>query len=310
MDKFTPKTIDELNAEFEARIAKKQEEQRAAELEKQRAAEQRRTVEEVSYASAFDNAAITATEFETNTAYSGEDMSADSEEEKAEPASEPKKQENEYGEPDPHGYFGAPIDKSRPRNTLSDETAAKLEPKFDFERTSDYSGAMLQNGFRKNKKEHKGAKAVCAVLIAIILVLSALTAAVCVASANPGKFIVGRSVLVCEYGVAGSNISEGSLCVIKQAEKAGASDVAVYKMGESYNFGFGATLSESAEVFAIATHCIPVLGKFVSSVTSMWIVYACCAAAAILLILIIRIAAFSSTEQNVTDGVRSKKSRR
>lgn len=347
MDKFTPKTIDELNAEFEARIAKKREEQRAAELEKkraqeleeqhraeqerqriaeleaqrqaeqekQRAAEQQKrqveehewTTESVNYASAFENAIITATEFETSTVYSGDDASAD-EKELAEPSPEPKKQENEYNEPDPHGYFGDPIDKSRPRSTLSDETAAKLEPKFDFERTSDYSGAMLQNGFKKKKKSHRGARAVCAVLIAVILVLSALTAAACVASANPGQFIAGRSVLVCEKGVPGTNIAPGSLCLVKQATEAAIDDVVVFEDG---GFAFMATLDVTdVEICAIATHSIPFVGRFISSVMDMWIVYACCAAAAILLILIIRIAAFSSKEPNVTDGVHSKKSKR
>ncbi len=308
MDKFTPKTIEELNAEFEARIAKKQEEQRIAELEKQLEEEKKRVVEEMSYASALDNAVITATELEDDTAYSGEELPDET------PAQEdtsiPEQQGNEYGEPDPHGYFGAPIDKSRPRKTLSEETVAKVEPKFDFERTSDYSGAMLQSGFKKEKKKHRGAKAVCAVLIAIILVVSALTAAVCVASANPEKFVLGRSLLVCEYGVPGSNISEGSLCLVKQADKAKVSDVVAYRTGNSFSFAFFSTLPEDAEIFAIATHCIPMLGRFILSVTEMWIVYACCAAAAILLILIIRIAAFGSTEQNVTDGVQSKKSRR
>lgn len=303
MDKFTPKTIDELNAEFEAKIAKKQEEQRATELEKQRAAEQRRAVEEVSYRSALDNSVITANEFESHTACSGKDLPTTA-------VPEATKQENEYGEPDPHGYFGAPIDKSRPRKTLSDETVAKVEPKFDFERTSDYSGVMLQNGFRKEKKKHKGAKAVCAVLISLILIVSALTAVACVASANPGRFVLGRSLLVCEYGVPGSNISEGSLCVVKQANEANPGDVAAYKIGESYSFGFGVSLGEGTEVFAIATHCVPLLGKYILSVTDMWIVYACCAAAAVLLILIIRIAAFSSNEPTVTDGVKSKKSKR
>lgn len=55
---------------------------------------------------------------------------------------------------------------------------------------------------------------------------------------------------------------------------------------------------------------MPFIGKFISSVTNMWIVYTCSALATILIILIIRLAAFSAPEESVTDGVKSKKSRK
>ena len=42
----------------------------------------------------------------------------------------------------------------------------------------------------------------------------------------------------------------------------------------------------------------------------MWLVYACSALAAILVIMIIKIAAFGKPDDNVTDGVKRKKSRK
>ena len=155
MDKFMPKTIEELNAEFEARMEKaKQDElnavaERAAEeileAERMRAAHnaeekaEARRVEERSYESALDSS-ISATELEPTQddfedSYSGEDEVPAEESVKTEPAeTEPEKveaepvqkTENEYGEPDPHGYFGAPMtraDRVRP-------SRRKLRPKL------------------------------------------------------------------------------------------------------------------------------------------------------------------------------------
>lgn len=95
-----------------------------------------------------------------------------------------------------------------------------------------------------------------------------------------------------------------------QASAASADEVALYKLGGKYEFAFGSSLPEGASIVALATHCVPFIGKFISSVTNMWIVYACSALAAILIILIIRLAAFSAPEESVTDGVKSKKSRK
>ena len=319
MDKFMPKTIEELNAEFEARMEKaKQDELNAAaeraaeenlEAERMRAAHnaeekaEARRVEERSYESALDSS-ISATELEPTQddfedSYSGEDEVPAEESVKTEPAeTEPEKveaepvqkTENEYGEPDPHGYFGAPIDKSRPRKTLSEETASKVEPKFDFERTSDYSGAMLQNGFKPQKDKFKGARIFTTVLIVIIAVVSLVTALLCVAAAHPDKFLLDRGLAVCSENVAGSNIKSGSLCLTRRASAASADEVALYKLGGKYEFAFGSSVPEGASIVALATHCVPFIGKFISNVTNMWIVYACSALAAILIILIIRLA--------------------
>ena len=339
MDKFMPKTIEELNAEFEARMEKaKQDELNAAaeraaeeilEAERMRAAHnaeekaEARRVEERSYESALDSS-ISATELEPTGAdfedsYSGEDEVPAEEPVKAEPAeTEPEKveaepvqkTENEYGEPDPHGYFGAPIDKSRPRQTLSEETAAKVEPKFDFERTSDYSGAMLQDSFKPKKDKFKGARIFSVVLIIIIAVVSLFTALLSVAAAHPDKFLLDRGLAVCTDDIMGSNIKDGSLCLTRRASAASADEVAMYKLGGKYGFAFGSALPTGASVVAVATHCVPFLGKFIASVINMWLVYACSALAAILVIMIIKIAAFGKPDDNVTDGVKRKKSRK
>lgn len=339
MDKFMPKTIEELNAEFEARMEKaKQDElnavaERAAEeileAERMRAAHnaeekaEARRVEERSYESALESS-ISATELEPTGAdfedsYSGEDEVPAEEPVKTEPAeTEPEKveaepvqkTENEYGEPDPHGYFGAPIDKSRPRQTLSEETAAKVEPKFDFERTSDYSGAMLQDSFKPKKDKFKGARIFSVVLIIIIAVVSLLTALLSVAAAHPDKFLLDRGLAVCTDDIMGSNIKDGSLCLTRRASAASADEVAMYKLGGKYGFAFGSALPTGASVVAVATHCVPFLGKFIASVINMWLVYACSALAAILVIMIIKIAAFGKPDDNVTDGVKRKKSRK
>ena len=221
-----------------------------------------------------------------------------------------QKTENEYGEPDPHGYFGAPIDKSRPRQTLSEETAAKVEPKFDFERTSDYSGAMLQDSFKPKKDKFKGARIFSVVLIIIIAVVSLLTALLSVAAAHPDKFLLDRGLAVCTDDIMGSNIKDGSLCLTRRASAASADEVAMYKLGGKYGFAFGSALPTGASVVAVATHCVPFLGKFIASVINMWLVYACSALAAILVIMIIKIAAFGKPDDNVTDGVKRKKSRK
>ena len=338
MDKFMPKTIEQLNAEFEARMEKaKQDELNAAaekaaaeikaaeearKAEKARAvaeakaaaearaaaeakaAEEARRVEERSYDSVIDNSVISANELEPveddfEETYSGEEEVSVEESEPEVKEVSVEKQKNEYGEPDPHGYFGAPIDKSRPRKTLSEETASKVEPKFDFERTSDYSGAMLQNGFKPQKDKFKGARIFTTVLIVIIAVV-----------AHPDKFLLDRGLAMCSENVAGSNIKSGSLCLTRRASAASADEVALYKLGGKYEFAFGSSLPEGASIVALATHCVPFIGKFISSVTNMWIVYACSALAAILIILIIRLAAFSAPEESVTDGVKSKKSRK
>lgn len=339
MDKFMPKTIEELNAEFEARMEKaKQDELNAAaeraaeeilEAERMRAAHnaeekaEARRVEERSYESALDSS-ISATELEPTGAdfedsYSGEDEVPAEEPVKTEPAeTEPEKveaepvqkTENEYGEPDPHGYFGAPIDKSRPRQTLSEETAAKVEPKFDFERTSDYSGAMLQDSFKPKKDKFKGARIFSVVLIIIIAVVSLLTALLSVAAAHPDKFLLDRGLAVCTDDIMGSNIKDGSLCLTRRASAASADEVAMYKLGGKYGFAFGSALPTGASVVAVATHCVPFLGKLIASVINMWLVYACSALAAILVIMIIKIAAFGKPDDNVTDGVKRKKSRK
>lgn len=339
MDKFMPKTIEELNANFEARMEKaKQDELNAAaeraaeeilEAERMRAAHnaeekaEARRVEERSYESALDSS-ISATELEPTGAdfedsYSGEDEVPAEEPVKTEPAeTEPEKveaepvqkTENEYGEPDPHGYFGAPIDKSRPRQTLSEETAAKVEPKFDFERTSDYSGAMLQDSFKPKKDKFKGARIFSVVLIIIIAVVSLLTALLSVAAAHPDKFLLDRGLAVCTDDIMGSNIKDGSLCLTRRASAASADEVAMYKLGGKYGFAFGSALPTGASVVAVATHCVPFLGKFIASVINMWLVYACSALAAILVIMIIKIAAFGKPDDNVTDGVKRKKSRK
>lgn len=339
MDKFMPKTIEELNAEFEARMEKvKQDELNAAaeraaeeilEAERMRAAHnaeekaEARRVEERSYESALDSS-ISATELEPTQndfedSYSGEDEVPAEEPVKTEPAeTEPEKveaepvqkTENEYGEPDPHGYFGAPIDKSRPRQTLSEETAAKVEPKFDFERTSDYSGAMLQDSFKPKKDKFKGARIFSVVLIIIIAVVSLFTALLSVAAAHPDKFLLDRGLAVCTDDIMGSNIKDGSLCLTRRASAASADEVALYKLGGKYGFAFGSALPTGASVVAVATHCVPFLGKFIASVINMWLVYACSALAAILVIMIIKIAAFGKPDDNVTDGVKRKKSRK
>lgn len=339
MDKFMPKTIEELNANFEARMEKaKQDELNAAaeraaeeilEAERMRAAHnaeekaEARRVEERSYESALDSS-ISATELEPTGAdfedsYSGEDEVPAEEPVKTEPAeTEPEKveaepvqkTENEYGEPDPHGYFGAPIDKSRPRQTLSEETAAKVEPKFDFERTSDYSGAMLQDSFKPKKDKFKGARIFSVVLIIIIAVVSLLTALLSVAAAHPDKFLLDRGLAVCTDDIMGSNIKDGSLCLTRRASAASADEVAMYKLGGKYGFAFGSALPTGASVVAVATHCVPFLGKLIASVINMWLVYACSALAAILVIMIIKIAAFGKPDDNVTDGVKRKKSRK
>ncbi len=339
MDKFMPKTIEELNAEFEARMEKaKQDELNAAaeraaeeilEAERMRAAHnaeekaEARRVEERSYESALDSS-ISATELEPTRddfedSYSGEDEVPAEEPVKTEPAetesekveAEPvQKTENEYGEPDPHGYFGAPIDKSRPRQTLSEETAAKVEPKFDFERTSDYSGAMLQDSFKPKKDKFKGARIFSVVLIIIIAVVSLFTALLSVAAAHPDKFLLDRGLAVCTDDIMGSNIKDGSLCLTRRASAASADEVAVYKLGGKYGFAFGSALPTGASVVAVATHCVPFLGKFIASVINMWLVYACSALAAILVIMIIKIAAFGKPDDNVTDGVKRKKRRK
>ena len=93
-----------------------------------------------------------------------------------------------------------------------------------------------------------------------------------------------------------------------RASAASADEVALYKLGGKYAFAFGSSVPEGASIVALATHCVPFIGKFISSVTNMWIVYACSALAAILIILIIRLAAFSAPDESVTDGVKSKKS--
>ena len=339
MDKFMPKTIEELNAEFEARMEKaKQDELNAAaeraaeeilEAERMRAAHnaeekaEARRVEERSYESALDSS-ISATELEPTRndfedSYSGEDEVPAEEPVKTEPAeTEPEKveaepgqkTENEYGEPDPHGYFGAPIDKSRPRQTLSEETATKVEPKFDFERTSDYSGAMLQDSFKPKKDKFKGARIFSVVLIIIIAVVSLFTALLSVAAAHPDKFLLDRGLAVCTDDIMGSNIKDGSLCLTRRASAASADEVAMYKLGGKYGFAFGSALPTGASVVAVATHCVPFLGKFIASVINMWLVYACSALAAILVIMIIKIAAFGKPDDNVTDGVKRKKSRK
>lgn len=339
MDKFMPKTIEELNAEFEARMEKaKQDELNAAaekaaeeilEAERMRAAHnaeekaEARRVEERNYESALDSS-ISATELEPTRddfedSYSGEDEVPAEEPVKTEPAeTEPEKveaepvqkTENEYGEPDPHGYFGAPIDKSRPRQTLSEETAAKVEPKFDFERTSDYSGAMLQDSFKPKKDKFKGARIFSVVLIIIIAVVSLLTALLSVAAAHPDKFLLDRGLAVCTDDIMGSNIKDGSLCLTRRASAASADEVAMYKLGGKYGFAFGSALPTGAYVVAVATHCVPLLGKFIESVINMWLVYTCSALAAILVIMIIKIAAFGKPDDNVTDGVKRKKSRK
>lgn len=339
MDKFMPKTIEELNAEFEARMEKaKQDELNAAaeraaeeilEAERMRAAHnaeekaEARRVEERSYESALDSS-ISATELEPTRndfedSYSGEDEVPAEEPVKTEPAeTEPEKveaepvqkTENEYGEPDPHGYFGAPIDKSRPRQTLSEETATKVEPKFDFERTSDYSGAMLQDSFKPKKDKFKGARIFSVVLIIIIAVVSLFTALLSVAAAHPDKFLLDRGLAVCTDDIMGSNIKDGSLCLTRRASAASADEVAMYKLGGKYGFAFGSALPTGASVVAVATQCVPFLGKFIASVINMWLVYACSALAAILVIMIIKIAAFGKPDDNVTDGVKRKKSRK
>lgn len=344
MDKFMPKTIEELNAEFEARMEKaKQDELNAAaeraaeeilEAERMRAAHnaeekaEARRVEERSYESALDSS-ISATELEPTRndfedSYSGEDEVPAEEPVKTEPVktepaeTEPEKveaepvqkTENEYGEPDPHGYFGAPIDKSRPRQTLSEETAAKVEPKFDFERTSDYSGAMLQDSFKPKKDKFKGARIFSVVLIIIIAVVSLFTALLSVAAAHPDKFLLDHGLAICTDDIMGSNIKDGSLCLTRRASAASADEVAMYKLGGKYGFAFGSALPTGASVVAVATHCVPFLGKFIASVINMWLVYACSALAAILVIMIIKIAAFGKPDDNVTDGVKRKKSRK
>ena len=263
----------------------------------------------------IDNSVISANELEPveddfEETYSGEEEVSVEESEPEVKEVPVEKQKNEYGEPDPHGYFGAPIDKSRPRKTLSDETASKVEPKFDFERTSDYSGAMLQNGFKPQKDKFKGARIFTTVLIIIIAVVSLVTALLCVAAAHPDKFLLDRGLAVCSENVAGSNIKSGSLCLTRRASAASADEVALYKLGGKYAFAFGSSVPEGASIVALATHCVPFIGKFISNVTNMWIVYACSALAAILIILIIRLAAFSAPEESVTDGVKSKKSRK
>lgn len=339
MDKFMPKTIEDLNAEFEARMEKaKQDELNAAaekaaeeilEAERMRAAHnaeekaEARRVEERSYESALDSS-ISATELEPTDAdfedsYLGEDEVTAEEPVKTEPMeTEPEKveaepvqkTENDYGEPDPHGYFGAPIDKSRPRQTLSEETAAKVEPKFDFERTSDYSGAMLQDSFKPKKDKFKGARIFSVVLIIIIAVVSLFTALLSVAAAHPDKFLLDRGLAVCNDDIMGSNIKDGSLCLTRRASATSADEVAMYKLGGKYGFAFGSALPTGASVVAVATHCVPFLGKLIASVINMWLVYACSALAAILVIMIIKIAAFGKPDDNVTDGVKRKKSRK
>ena len=247
MDKFMPKTIEQLNAEFEARMEKAKQDELNAAAEKAaaeikaaeearkaeeahaaaeaKAAEEARRVEERSYDSVIDNSVISANELEPveddfEETYSGEEE-VSVEESKPEVKEVPvEKQKNEKQEPDPHGYFGAPIDKSRPRKTLSEETASKVEPKFDFERTSDYSGAMLQNGFKPQKDKFKGARIFTTVLIVIIAVVSLVTALLCVAAAHPDKFLLDRGLAVCSENVAGSNIKSGSLCLTRRASAA------------------------------------------------------------------------------------------
>ena len=169
---------------------------------------------------------------------------------------------------------------------------------------------MLQDSFKPKKDKFKGARIFSVVLIIIIAVVSLLTALLSVAAAHPDKFLLDRGLAVCTDDIMGSNIKDGSLCLTRRASAASADEVAMYKLGGKYGFAFGSALPTGASVVAVVTHCVPFLGKFIASVINMWLVYACSALAAILVIMIIKIAAFGKPDDNVTDGVKRKKSRK
>lgn len=169
---------------------------------------------------------------------------------------------------------------------------------------------MLQDSFKPKKDKFKGARIFSVVLIIIIAVVSLFTALLSVAAAHPDKFLLDRGLAVCTDDIMGSNIKDGSLCLTRRASAASADEVAVYKLGGKYGFAFGSALPTGASVVAVATHCVPFLGKFIASVINMWLVYACSALAAILVIMIIKIAAFGKPDDNVTDGVKRKKRRK
>ena len=301
MENFKPKTLEELNAEFALRLAHPAQEQAVVELPD----EQNFSGESESVAS-FGT--ISADDIEPDIhaeVFEPEQAAAAPTETVSEAPAEEEPSESWHNEPNPTGYFGPPIDKSS-----KVEHKPKIEPKFEFEKTSDYTGAKLQKSFVQEKKPHRGAKIFLNVLITVIVIVSILTGLTAVATAEPGRFLFDRGLIICRHTVDGSNVSAGMLLFAKKASSAEDDTiVAAYTENGGYEIDFAQNISSPSKIFAVSNRGIPYLGGFISSVTSMWIVYACSAAAAILLILIIRVAAFDK-DDDIIIGADTKKKRR
>ena len=300
MEIFRPKTLEELNAEFALKLAHPAQEQAVAELpDEQNFSGESESVASFSTISADDiEPDIHAEVFEP-------EQAAAPTETVSEASAEEKPSEAWHNEPNPTGYFGPPIEKSN-----KSEHKPKIEPKFEFEKTSDYTGAKLQKSFVQEKKPHRGAKIFLNVLITIIVIVSLLTGLTAVATAEPGRFLFDRGLIICRHTVYGSNVSADMLLFTKKASSAGDDTiVAAYTENGGYEIDFAQNISSPSKIFAVANRGIPYLGGFISSVTNMWIVYTCSAAAAILLILIIRVAVFDK-DDDIIIGADTKKKRR
>ncbi|MBQ2774988.1 MAG: hypothetical protein IJF40_03735 [Clostridia bacterium] len=312
MENFKPKSLSEMNAEFAQKLAQQIEEKQKNEEAQEAAAQPVEEVLQEDDSMMFDGFDFSALdddedEEEEESFVAQEDVAPQEPEteksinlfedvklpvfeKKAEEKIEvePSKEE-EATEPDPKGFFGPPIEK-----TYKKEQKPKIEPTFDFEKTPDYSGTQLKKSFKPKKKKSKAAKGLVNTAIIIVVILSLVVGVACFATAQPGRFLFGRGLLICENTVEQAEITEGTLLFVRAAASAADNEVvAVYKdsMAE-YEFVSSNDVSFKDTVFAVAKREIPFVGKILSFVNAKWIIFAGAAAALFVILIIIRIVAF------------------
>ncbi len=321
MENFKPKSLSEMNAEFARKLAQQMEEKQKVEEEQKLSEPSTDTETEATLENAFeleeddsmmfdgfdfsalddidDDAEDTAETQEENQDKPAEKSvnlfediklpvfeKKDEQKEEAEPI-----EAEEISEPDPKGFFGPPVEKSYKKEK---EQKIKAEPKFDFEKADDYSSKQLKKALKPKKKKSKAAKGLLNAAIIVVVIFSLIVGLASFATAQPGRFLFGKGLLICEDTIEQTDIAEGTLLFVKAAASAQEDDiVAVYKDSMSeYKFIQAKEVSFKDTVFAVAEKQIPQVGKFISFVTSKWIIFAAAAAALIIILVIIRIVAF------------------
>lgn len=198
--------------------------------------------------------------------------------------------EAEYTEPDPKGFFGPPIEKNFKKEK------AIIEPKFDFEKTADYSGAQLKKGFKLKSGKSKVGKRILTAAIIVVAVISLVVGVTAFATAEPGRFLLGKGLLICEEAVENTNLTEGTLLFVQAAASAGEDDiVAVYKDNMTeYEILTSSKVTFRDTVFAVVKRRIPQVGKFLSFVNDKWIIFAGAAAALLVILVVVRVLVFKN----------------